>query len=167
MFNDSQLHDLAERLDQTLCGFGRSQPARLRELSGLRWRLAARLELLRRGTGLVEAMDEEVLRAIAAGQLDVGTRARYVAFRLDEADGAAPSVARQASAAPEVPPRLAAPPAVLAQIGPVIAEIAQRQLGLATLTTRNRDSLDFHEHAVWSIEAALTDAFIAGWHCSA
>jgi hypothetical protein len=138
----------------------------LRELSGLRWRLAARLELLRRQTGLVQAMDDVVLRAIAAGQLDVGARARCVAFRLDEADGAAPAVARQASAAPEVPPRLAAPPAVLAKLGPVIGEIARRQLGLATLDARNRDALDFREHAVWSIEAALTDAFIAGWHCS-
>jgi len=167
MFSEIQLDNLAERLDQTLCGFGRSQPARLRDLTGLRWRLAARLELLRRQTGLVQAMDDEVLRAIAAGQLDVADRARYVAFRLDEADGVAPASARQASAAPEVPPRLAAPPAVLDQIRPVIAEIAQRQLGLATLDTRKRDSLDFHEHAVWSIAAALTDAFIAGWHCSA
>jgi len=167
MFTDAELDDLAERLDQTLCGYGRDQPARLRELQGRRWRLAARLEQLRRLTGLVQAMDDQVLAAVAAGQLDVGARARYVAFRLDEADGAPAAIERQASAAPEVPPRLAAPPALLAQLRPVIAEIAQRQLGLATLETRNRDSLDFHEHAVWSIEAALTDAFIAGWHCSA
>lgn len=44
----------------------------------------------------------------------------------------------------------------------VISEIAARILGLETLETRNRDGFDFHEVAVWSVKAALEEAFEAG-----
>lgn len=40
--------------------------------------------------------------------------------------------------------------------------IAQSALGLETLATRNSDSLDFHELAVWQIKAALEAAYAAG-----
>ena len=43
-----------------------------------------------------------------------------------------------------------------------LAEIATRHLRLATLETRNSDSLDFHDMAVWSIKAALEAAYEAG-----
>ncbi len=43
-----------------------------------------------------------------------------------------------------------------------LAEIASRHLHLETLETRNSDSLDFHDMAVWSIKAALEAAFEAG-----
>lgn len=43
-----------------------------------------------------------------------------------------------------------------------IAEIAVRILGMETIETRNSDSLDFHERAVWSIKAALEAAYEAG-----
>jgi hypothetical protein len=43
-----------------------------------------------------------------------------------------------------------------------IAEIAARHLHLETLETRNSDSLDFHDMAVWSIKAALEAAYEAG-----
>jgi hypothetical protein len=43
-----------------------------------------------------------------------------------------------------------------------LAEIAARLLHLETLETRNSDSLDFHDMAVWSIKAALEAAFEAG-----
>ncbi len=43
-----------------------------------------------------------------------------------------------------------------------IQQIAQKHLGIETLETRNRDGLDFHDLAVWSIEAALKAAFEAG-----
>ena len=43
-----------------------------------------------------------------------------------------------------------------------IAEIAARHLHLETLETRNSDSLDFHDLAVWSIKAALEAAYKAG-----
>lgn len=44
----------------------------------------------------------------------------------------------------------------------LLLEIAARHFHLETLETRNRDSLDFHEVAVWSIRAALEAAFAAG-----
>jgi sulfate adenylyltransferase subunit 1 (EFTu-like GTPase family) len=43
-----------------------------------------------------------------------------------------------------------------------VNEIAQRILDIDTLQTRNNDSLDFHEVAVWTIKEALEAAFEAG-----
>jgi hypothetical protein len=44
----------------------------------------------------------------------------------------------------------------------LLARIAEKHLGLETLETRNSDSLDFHDLAVWSIHDALEAAFKAG-----
>jgi hypothetical protein len=44
----------------------------------------------------------------------------------------------------------------------ILAEIARQHLHLAPLESRNSDSLDFHDLAVWSIKAALEAAFEAG-----
>jgi hypothetical protein len=44
----------------------------------------------------------------------------------------------------------------------VLLEIAERHLFLETLETRNSDSLDFHDSAVWAIRSALEAAFEAG-----
>jgi hypothetical protein len=44
----------------------------------------------------------------------------------------------------------------------LIREIAQRRFFLETLETRNSDSLDFHDVAVWAIRDALAEAFEAG-----
>jgi hypothetical protein len=42
-------------------------------------------------------------------------------------------------------------------------EIAKRHMPLVeTLETRNRDALDFHDVAVWSIRNSLTEAYAAG-----
>ena len=43
-----------------------------------------------------------------------------------------------------------------------IEDIAKNVLGLETLDTRKSDDFDFHEHAVWLVEAALEAAFFAG-----
>lgn len=43
-----------------------------------------------------------------------------------------------------------------------LEQIAQKHLGIETLQTQNSDRLDFHDLAVWSIEAALKAAFEAG-----
>ena len=40
--------------------------------------------------------------------------------------------------------------------------IALKKLGLETLEQRYSDELDFHEHAVWTIRAALEAAYAAG-----
>jgi hypothetical protein len=44
----------------------------------------------------------------------------------------------------------------------IIDRIAREALGLETLESRRSDSLDFHEHAVWSIQEALERAYEAG-----
>ncbi|MEL6741212.1 MAG: hypothetical protein AAFP26_11205 [Planctomycetota bacterium] len=44
----------------------------------------------------------------------------------------------------------------------VINRIAREVLGLETIESRRMDSLDFHEHAVWSIKDALERAYEAG-----
>lgn len=44
----------------------------------------------------------------------------------------------------------------------IILEIATKVLNLETLETRRRDSLDFHENAVWSLKQAQGAAFDAG-----
>ncbi|MEO0513579.1 MAG: hypothetical protein AAF108_11925 [Planctomycetota bacterium] len=43
-----------------------------------------------------------------------------------------------------------------------ISRIARETLDLETLESRRMDSLDFHEHAVWSIKDALERAYEAG-----
>ena len=50
----------------------------------------------------------------------------------------------------------------LAQRDAQLLEIAERHLFLETLETRNSDSLDFHDTAVWAIRSALEAAFEAG-----
>jgi len=43
-----------------------------------------------------------------------------------------------------------------------LERIAAEHLDLETLQTRNSGDADFHEHAVWCIEAALEAAYEAG-----
>ena len=43
-----------------------------------------------------------------------------------------------------------------------VARIAKEVLGLETLDTRNSDSLDFSEQAVWTLKAALEAAYATG-----
>lgn len=61
-------------------------------------------------------------------------------------------------------PKTAAPAgaATTAATQALLQEIAARHLFLQTLDTRNADSLDFHDVAVWSIRAALEAAYAAG-----
>jgi len=53
-------------------------------------------------------------------------------------------------------------PDLAAQRGALILEIARRRFFVETLETRNSDSLDFHDVAVWAIRDALAEAFEAG-----
>jgi len=47
-------------------------------------------------------------------------------------------------------------------INSILAEIARRHLSIETLETRNADSLDFYDSAVWCVRDALEAAFKAG-----
>lgn len=48
----------------------------------------------------------------------------------------------------------------------LFAGIAKEHLNIATLQTQGSDSLDFHDCAVWGLEAALQAAFEAGAACA-
>jgi len=54
------------------------------------------------------------------------------------------------------------PKATRQQIDQLLTEIAKKHLNLETLETRNSDSLDFHDVAVWSLKDALQKAYEAG-----
>lgn len=57
------------------------------------------------------------------------------------------------------------PKATQQQIDQLLTEIAKKHLNLETLDTRNSDSLDFHDVAVWSLKEALQEAYEAGLLC--
>ena len=44
----------------------------------------------------------------------------------------------------------------------ILTQIASQHLGIDTLETRNSDSLDFHDVAVWTLREALQAAYVAG-----
>ena len=44
----------------------------------------------------------------------------------------------------------------------LMLDIAKRHFFVETLETRNSDGLDFHDVAIWSIHAALNEAYAAG-----
>jgi hypothetical protein len=48
------------------------------------------------------------------------------------------------------------------QVQPILADIAREQLLIPTLESRRSDRLDFHNVAVWQVEAALQAAFDTG-----
>ena len=50
----------------------------------------------------------------------------------------------------------------MSQIDTILSLIAQKHLGIETLQTRNSDSLDFHDTAVWCLKDALEATFKAG-----
>jgi hypothetical protein len=49
----------------------------------------------------------------------------------------------------------------------IFEDIAKRHLLVETLETRNSDTQDFYEVAVWCIKAALKEAFEAGQNAAA
>ena len=54
------------------------------------------------------------------------------------------------------------PKATQQNIDQLLTEIAKKHLNLETLKTRNSDSFDFHDVAVWSLKEALQEAYEAG-----
>lgn len=53
--------------------------------------------------------------------------------------------------------------AAIKEMDLILGDIAERNLGISVLETQHRDSADFHEVAVWGVQAALTAAFAAGF----
>ena len=66
-----------------LRGFGRSNEAALTALAEFKdWQRIARQELEQRATGIIQALDDETLEAIAAGKLDFRALCQDVAMEL-------------------------------------------------------------------------------------
>lgn len=75
--------DLQASLIDFLLGFGRRNEAALEHLADFPdWQRIAQAELDRRATSIVQALDEQTLRAIAAGELDFNQLCREVAREL-------------------------------------------------------------------------------------
>ncbi|MCY4754891.1 DUF6900 domain-containing protein [Pelomonas aquatica] len=167
-FSDDQLADLRERLHDLMMGFARGDSAGMAALVRADWALAARIEQLRRHP-LVSAFDDEVLSAVAAGDLSPNVEARYLAIRLREveAEAAADDAAAPRRQAVRSVPGDGLPALTLPQMEATIALIARRQLGFPTLKTRGRDHLDFRDCGVASVHAALVEAYEEGWHAAA
>ena len=54
------------------------------------------------------------------------------------------------------------PKAKQQQLDELLTDIAKKHLNIETLETRNSDSLDFHDMAVWCIKDALKSAYKEG-----
>jgi len=67
----------------TLRGYGRRNQTALERLADFPdWQRIAQAELERRATSIVQALDEQILRAIAAGELDFSQLCREAAREL-------------------------------------------------------------------------------------
>jgi|GEM_PF-2737082 len=160
------------RLHDYMLGHARADAGRMAALDLSGWALAARIEQLRRHP-LVGVLDDEVLGAIATGAIDPGAEARYLALRLleSEAEAAAepPAGGHGGAAAGEAaahPWTADLPVAALAQMQDTLRLVARGHLCFETLETRHRDGLDFRDCSVWSVRAALIEAYVEGWHAA-
>lgn len=54
----------------------------------------------------------------------------------------------------------------LGQMETALALIARAHLGFETLQARRSDRLDFRDCSVWSVRAALVEAYEEGWHAA-
>lgn len=166
-FSDDKLADLRERLHDFMMGFAGVQADGMEALARPDWALAARIEQLRRHP-LVSAFDDEVLAAVAAGDLAPNVEARYLAMRLREVEA---EIAAEPAAQPRARPAGSRefpglPALALAQVEATVELIARKQLGFPTLAMRGRDHLDFRDCGVASIHAALAQAYEEGGHAA-
>lgn len=151
------LDDMRERLHNFILGFAQHKSDGVRPLIDHGWRHAAAAELRRRATLLVEALDHELLTAIARGDINVPAEASYLAFRLTEAEEEdAIEVATLGGDSPPTPPAIQA-------LRETIEALALKHFGITTLETRKRDSLDYHSVPVWCMREALSEAFYQGY----
>ncbi len=113
------------------------------------WRMFARREIERRQTHLITCLDDAIVEAIANGEIDFQDELDFVMNNLAIAE------TLDAAKTPAPPPEGDDCPAA-------VTAIALSVLELQTLETRNSDSLDFYSLAVWTIKAALLEAYACG-----
>jgi len=72
------LNKTEERLADYFRGVKRAEPESLADFKNYNWEELAKLELLKRATNLVQALDNQTLRNIAAGEADPIKIAEFV-----------------------------------------------------------------------------------------
>lgn len=154
------LDGLRLSLRNYLVGNAGGNADRMLALVGRKWRLAAQIEQLTRQTSLLRVLDDQVLAAVAAGQLDVSTEAHFVARGLTEVTRPPARMALIGCGRSLID----APPEILIVMYEAITEIAGRRLGIADLSPGSADALTLTAEALVEI---LADAFVTGWHSAA
>ncbi|WP_414708817.1 DUF6900 domain-containing protein [Roseateles sp.] len=118
----------------------------------------------------MQALDDELLGAIAERAIDPNVEVRYLAPRLRELEeevAAEPAVPAPAAVADEWIDRKAVlPPTVIEQMQVTFALLASQRFGAQSLDERRSDRLDFHERSVWNIRTAVVEAYEKGWHAA-
>lgn len=144
-----RLGALSNHLRDYLTGYLRQgdKAALLAEMSN--WRIVARQEVQRRQYGLINSLDDDIVQALATGELDFHNELEFVQSDL--------TIAKTLDIA-----KRPASPQGDGDCPAAVAAIALSVLELSTLETRNSDSLDFHSLAVWLIKAALIEAYRCG-----
>ncbi len=140
---------VADNLRDYLTGYIKhgDKAALLTQMSN--WRMVARREIERRQSHLITCLDDEIVEALANGEIDFQNELEFVQDSLAIARDLDAQATRQASIKdPECPDAVVA--------------IALSVLELPTLETRNSDALDFYSLAVWLIKAALIEAYQCG-----
>lgn len=165
--NAEVLAELRQRLHDFMLGFARVDATRMAWLDRPNWSVAAQLELLRRHP-LVQMLDDELLTAISARALVPSIEARYLATRLGEVEeeSRAELAAAAAHAGATASRQATLPATAIPFMEATVALIARRQLGFEVLHARHADRLDFRDCSVWSIRAALVEAYEEGWHAA-
>jgi hypothetical protein len=161
------LAELRRRLHDYMLGHAHADAARMAALDLPGWAVAARIELIRRHP-LVQVLDDELLEAIAWRVIDPGVEACHLALRLRDVER---DIAADTGQGGEGGPAAGArrpdlPTTALGQMEATLALIARSHLGFETLQTRRSDRLDFRDCSVWSIRAALVEAYEEGWHAA-
>ncbi len=141
---------LEASLKDYLTGFIRTDPGRLETLlKAPGWRDAASMKLLNRSFSLLDVLDDDLLKAISSGAIDVRQVAK--SFKPQKQQ---PTTDVLESEVGGVWPS--------AELLKAFSDIAKRHLNIATLDTRSSDSLDFYDVAVWNVRSALIEAYCLG-----
>lgn len=130
------------QLRHYLIGFAKRDLVGLANMKNtLHWQEMAKATMLKRTTSFLDVLPDDIIQAIAAGQIDF----------LKEVDIVAGNFAPVQAAEEPTEELLAA-----------FAEIAKRRLHIDTLEERGSDGLDFHDVGVVGLRKALTDAYNLG-----
>lgn len=130
------------QLRHYLIGFAKRDLVGLANMKNtLRWQEMAKATMLKRTTSFLDVLPDDIIQAIAVGQIDF----------LKEVDIVAGSYAPVEAVEEPTEELLAA-----------FAGIAKRRLHIETLEERGSDRLDFHDVGVVGLRKALADAYNLG-----